>query len=77
MLGLPKADQVCPARMLATALYFRNAAIRGTTKKTLTENYASLTNKCLSCAPQRQEFACAKVLLDSIETRNFVQATLF
>ena len=30
-----------------------------------------------SSAPQRQEFARANVLLDSIETKNFVQATLF
>ena len=44
---------------------------------TLTENDVSLANKGFSCAPQRQEFACAKILLDSMETRNSVQATLF
>jgi hypothetical protein len=38
---------------------------------------ASLSIAIHSYAPQRQEFACANVLLDSIETRNFVQATLF
>jgi hypothetical protein len=37
----------------------------------------SLANKFLSSEPQRQEFACANVLLDSMETRNFVQAMLF
>ena len=41
------------------------------------QNYVLLAKKGFSCAPQRQEFACANVLLDSIETRNFVQATLF
>ncbi len=63
--------------MVATAQYFRNAATRGATQKILTENYVSFAKKGLSSAPQRQEFACAKVLLDSIETKNFVQATLF
>lgn len=38
---------------------------------------ASLSTATRSSAPQRQEFASDKVLLDSIETRNFVQATLF
>jgi hypothetical protein len=38
---------------------------------------ASLSTATHSSAPQRQEFACANVLLDSIETRSFVQATLF